>query len=436
LVEAILVCGFVALLLGSKRILNPARRAALLLTLLFPPVILNIVAGHFIGEDAKAYAPLPSLPMLPARSTRAPRIIWLIFDELDQRVAFERRPAGLDLPELDRLRTESVVANRTTQTSLATVIAMPSLLSSRLFVDAQAVNASDLDLIPHGSKQRVGWRGEPNVFVRARALGVNAALVGWHHPYCRVMGDEVVRCLAVASTHSTAALAQEAHAGERGLAKTMFSLFRRQFANLTDMLHSREEPSSQLLRDREIQEDQQRQYFQIRDEAYREARDPRIGLLFVHFPTPHPFPIYNRRERNFELRGGLDYFDNLALVDRTVGELRRMLEQAGLWDQTALLITADHGLRPQNWIGRLGWTRELDRLTEDQLPLYVPFILKLAGPAQPAVVHQGFSNIVSADLVLAILDGDVSTAPEAAAWLGRRAAQLGSAAAKMITSAR
>ena len=37
-------------------------------------------------------------------------------------------------------------------------------------------------------------------------LGVNAALVGWHHPYCRVLGDELARCFAIPSSHSTTAL--------------------------------------------------------------------------------------------------------------------------------------------------------------------------------------------------------------------------------------
>jgi len=430
LVEAILAFGLVALLFGSRRILNSARRAALLLTLLFPPVMLSLVMDSLGAETTGAYAPRPSLPMLPARAAPAPRIVWLIFDELDQRVAFERRPAGLDLPELDRLRAESVVANRATQTSLFTTIAVPSLLCSRVFVDAQALGADDLDLILPGSRQRVHWRGEPNVFARARSLGINAALVGWHHPYCRVLGDELVECLAIPSTHSTAALAQEAHAAQIGLASTMRSLFERQVVHLADILHSRHEPISQFLRDKEIQQDQQQEYIQIRDQAYREATDPRIGLLFVHFPTPHLFPIYNRREGSFNLRGPLDYLDNLALVDRTVGELRRTLERAGLWNQTSVLITTDHGLRPTNWAGHLGWTAQLDRLTEDQAPRYVPLILKLAGQEQAAVVDKTFSNVLSADLILAVLAGDVTTSAEAAAWLNQHAGQAGAAVAE------
>jgi arylsulfatase A-like enzyme len=134
------------------------------------------------------------------------------------------------------------------------------------------------------------------------------------------------------------------------------------------------------------------------------------------------FPIYNRRGRNFDLSGARDYFDNLALVDRTVGELRAALEKAGLWDRTALLITADHGFRPDAWRGRTGWTAEFDRLTAGGASLTVPLILKL--PGRPA--HAGFdapiSNVVSADLVLAVLSGEVATAAQATDWLDRHAA--------------
>ncbi|HEY7511451.1 MAG TPA: sulfatase-like hydrolase/transferase [Vicinamibacteria bacterium] len=37
------------------------------------------------------------------------------------------------------------------------------------------------------------------------------------------------------------------------------------------------------------------------------------------------------------------YDGNLAYADREVGELRRALEQAGLWDRTVVIVTADHG---------------------------------------------------------------------------------------------
>jgi hypothetical protein len=415
----------VALLFGSTRILMPARRVTLLLLLLFPALMLDFLMNRLAAEQTEMYVPRPPASLLPARGLRSPRFVWVIFDELDQRLVFEQRPGYLELPELDRLRAESVSANHAVETATFTAIALPSLISGRIFTNAQAVDASTLEVVPQGSTKPVDWRSEPNVFTRARQLGVNAAMAGWHHPYCRVLGDQLVDCLALPSFHSTTALAEEARAARDGVWKTVGWLFQRQLVNLQDMFRVGDEPASGRLHDAELQRGQQQQYFQIRDRTYRDAADPRIDLLLVHIPAPHPLPIYNRREGNFNLDGHpdkpLDYFDNVALADRTLGELRRAIEQAGLSDRTSLLVTADHGLRPGAWIGRVGWTEEMDRLTERHPPETVPFILKLAGQKQPLRVERAFSNVAAADLALAVLGGKVATPEQAAAWMNQRA---------------
>jgi hypothetical protein len=423
-IEAILAAGAVALLFGNRRIFMSARRVTLLLLLLFPALMIDFLMNRLGAEQAEMYAPRPSASLFAARGARSPRFVWLIFDELDQRMVFERRPAYLEFPELDRLRAESVSANHAVETATFTAIALPSLISGQIFASAFSVDASTLDVIPEGSKKPVDWRSEPNVFTRARGLGVNAAMVGWHHPYCRVLGDELVDCFALPSFHSTAALAEEARASRDGVWKTVAWLFEWQLVNLRDMLSGGGDPRSELFRDAEVQHGQQQQYFQIRDHAYRDAADPRIDLLLVHVPAPHLLPIYNRRKHNFDVDGHedppLDYFDNVALVDRTLGEIRRVIEEAGLSDRTSILVTADHGLRPGAWIGRPGWTEELDRLTERKPPETVPFILKLAGQKQPIRVEKGFSNVAGADLALAVLEGKVATAEQAAAWMNQR----------------
>ena len=102
-IVCILAAGFVAVLLGNTRVLNPARRVAVLLTLLFPALLLDFEMNRVSAEPAAMFAPRNPLPLLPSRGPHAPRFIWLLFDEMDQRLAFERRPAGLELPELDRL---------------------------------------------------------------------------------------------------------------------------------------------------------------------------------------------------------------------------------------------------------------------------------------------------------------------------------------------
>src|SRR5262249_56942805 len=68
----------------------------------------------------------------PAPLKRTPpslrRVVWLVFEELDQRIAFEARPPGLGLPELDRLRRDSLYADAARPPAGTTEVAIPALL--------------------------------------------------------------------------------------------------------------------------------------------------------------------------------------------------------------------------------------------------------------------------------------------------------------------
>jgi Sulfatase len=439
-IEALLAVGLVFTLLGNQRVVRAAWRVALVLTLLFPSLMIDFAWARASEEPASAYQPKPPLPLLPPRPPSdgkpAPRVIWILFDELDQRLAFDLRQPKVDFPELDRLRSESLVAGHARQTAPWTTLALPSVLSGQIYSRAELVDANTLRVYPeNGGPDGAGpfnWRDRPNVFKKARQLGANAEIVGWHHPYCRVFGDATARCLDVPSGHPTVALLRETSVADESVFQAVKFLFTLQLGELRDMLVWKAKSDSENDRDNYVQQRQQRQYFEIRDRAYSEAADKDIDFLFLHFPLPHLFAIYDRQRRDFTLSDTLTYADNLALVDRTVGELRRALEHAGLWDSTSILITSDHGLRPDLWRDRMGWTPELERLTAGGQSQTVPFIVKLAGQTHGVVYDAAFSSVLSSDLVLAMLSGEVSTPEGAAAWLDR----LQGVTSKLIQPAR
>jgi hypothetical protein len=422
-IEAILLVGLVLALLGNTRIVGAARRVTLFLTLLIPSLLIDFGWARLSATPASAFAPKPPLPMLPAQNPR--RVIWMLFDEMDERMAFDLRRPAVELPELDRLMAESFVARDARQTAAWTTLAVPCLLSGRVYSRADLIDAGTLRVFPEGSSRGVSWHDEPNVFRRARDLGVNAALVGWHHPYCRVLGDSLVRCVEVPSGTPTPALLRETSVADEGLAQAVLFLFRLQFANLLDMLRASGDSITAISRDAYVQQRQQKQYFRIRDQAYAAASDRNIGLLFAHFPAPHPLGIYDRRKHDFTLNKRLGYADNLALVDRTVGEMRRALEQAGLWETTTLLITSDHGFRPDLWRSHTGWTPEMEELTQGGQSEKVPFIVKIGGQDRGVVFETPFLNVAASDLILAILNNRIATHEEIAAWMDGRSAIAG-----------
>jgi hypothetical protein len=429
-IELTLLVGMVLAAMGNARMVNGAKRATLLLTLLLPALLVDFTWGRVSAPPQSAYVPLLPLPMIVPQTSR--RVLWLLFDEFDQRLAFDVRRPQVDLPELDRLREQSLVATHANQTASWTMVALPSLLDGRIYSRVELANLNTLRVFLEESKTGVSWHDEPNVFQRARALGVNTALIGWHHPYCRVIGDSVTQCMDVPNGHPTAALLREISVADDSLIKAVAFLFRLQFANLLDMLYlGGENPT--VARDEYVQARQQKQYFEIRKGAFEAAADPRLGFVFAHFPIPHFYGIYNRQRRDFTLNPELSYVDNLALVDRTLGELRRLLEQKGIWDSTTILLSSDHGLRPDVWRGHLGWNEELQELTASGQSPLVPFIVKFAstgtsselGGSTGVTYDRPFSAVATADLVLAILAGRVSNATEAALWLNEHAAITG-----------
>ena len=200
------------------------------------------------------------------------RVVWMLFDEFDQRLAFELHKPTVDFTNLERLRAESLVADYARQTAPWTTLALPSVLSGKIFSRAELIDADTLRVFPEGSNAGASWRDQPNVFKKARAMGKNAAIVGWHHPYCRVFGDETVRCTEVPSGHPTTALLRETSVADEGIPQAVRFLFRLQLGNLLDMLHWGREATSENGRDVYVQRRQQHQYFQIRGLAYAAGR--------------------------------------------------------------------------------------------------------------------------------------------------------------------
>jgi arylsulfatase A-like enzyme len=118
------------------------------------------------------------------------------------------------------------------------------------------------------------------------------------------------------------------------------------------------------------------------------------------------------------------YDGNLAYVDREVGELRRALEAAGLWDKTLVIVSADHGdgLYEHAYIGHL------DQVYEDQL--WIPLVVKFpksAGPAAGARI-KGFVDTLDIAPTIADAFGVLGRGGSDRAFLGRSLLDVASGA--------
>ncbi|HEU0008439.1 MAG TPA: sulfatase-like hydrolase/transferase [Verrucomicrobiae bacterium] len=334
--------------------------------------------------NSEATRPVPNPALQYRAAPDQSRVVWIIFDEMDRRLAFDERPTGIALPELDRLRRESLDATNAFSPAGRTLLALPSLITGRTVASAAPASASDLNIVWQDNQERTTWGSRSNIFTRARALGLNTAIVGWYHPYGRVLATSASRIEWMPAAGSEQARAS-------GLGKTM----RYQIGAMLPFLHTRRltvEFVHGLLAN-----------------AQEVAADTNTHLAFLHLPLPHKPGIYRPSTGkltafNFSTRGG--YFDNLALCDRVLGELRRAIAEAGLGDRTWLLVSSDH------------WWRE-SRFSDGKTDLRVPFLLKSPFDDKPITLGAPFSTVVSQDLLLAILRGEVRDHQGAFAWLER-----------------
>ena len=364
----------------------------------------NVGVAYAAGQPAVT-APVP-------HKAPATRVVWIIFDELDQRMAFSERPASVELPQLDRLRSESLYAINAYPPAPLTYMSMPALITGRLVAKVNPVRADELMVKFDGEQNAVGWSRQPNVFSEARASGFNTGLAGWCHPYCEVIGGSLTRCDEVKEKNNEAiTLKASMFSQAEGLISTIPLIQQAaipviQRVQFVNQIVTTGERAKYTVR-----------YKRVLESALKATVDPDLDLVFVHSPAPHPPGIYDRATDEFSLDSKNSYFDNLELVDRTIGELRRAMERAGVWDKTTLIISADHWWRAEMWSRGPFWTREDADLSGGKMDHRIPFIVKLAGQREQLTYTPGFNTVVTHDLVLALMRGEISGPAGVAGWL-------------------
>ena len=132
------------------------------------------------------------------RGIAARRVLWIVYDEMDQRTTFDERPGDLRLPAFDRLRAESLAASSALPPADRTERSMPAFLTGLRVGDARLVGRNQLRLQVEGRPTHSCGRAPTRFSPGARALGLNTGLAGFFLPYCAMMGDSVTTCRVAA----------------------------------------------------------------------------------------------------------------------------------------------------------------------------------------------------------------------------------------------
>lgn len=363
---------FAVALFSWQNTLLPAVEFVILgLALLIPFNVIQAISA------IKRHEPLPRLADT-LHDTPRPRVVWLIFDEMDYTLTFPRRPPGIALPQLDRLRSQSLFATSVYQPGRNTVEAIPSLLTGRTVARVRPQGTNALLVQFSGAAEFSDLAHLPNALSDARSALINVGVVGWYFPYCRMFPPYLTEC-EWASMYSGVS--------DR---PNVWTSFRSQFTSLT--------PLESRLR-------QIRRVPRLLARAEEMVSNPNLGFVMIHFPLPHGPEIFDRytgKITPFALHRDW-YYDNLLLADRMLGELRSSMEQAGMWERSIVIFSSDHSLREEMMPH------------PDPTPL-VPFMVKCPGQHAGHTYDATMNAIVTRDLIKAFELGEVSE-DSLPAWL-------------------
>jgi len=323
------------------------------------------------------------------RPPKVARTALIIFDMLDFDLLFGHKPADVNVPAFEQLRTETLFATNAESPAAFTELSLPAMTIGKVVTDTNPISPNDLLLTVEGSPRKSHWTLEPSIFSEARNSGMAVGIVGWYHPYCRLFRPMLSSCEWVPIPGRLKDRGPTGWETERAITEMLVDDLIGPGPNVIQIIVNKEKNGRQRYID---------SYRRLLHAATEALTDNALNLVVVHLSVPHTPPIYKRSKQEFSTEEG-DYLDNLELADRTLAVLRHEMAKAGLWESTNIVITSDHGFRsagPPNW-------------NHNATPLHVPFFLKISGFHEHIEDNHRLNTIIVHDLLLDLLNNKITT---------------------------
>jgi hypothetical protein len=275
-------------------------------------------------------APVPVTHPALVSNRRVPgaeggRIVWLLFDELSYDQTFEDRFSGLAMPAFDQFRSESVVFSDLKPAGYYTDRVIPSFFLGKPVANIRSTLDGEPQVKLAGSRRWQAFDAHATLFSDAQQLGWTTGVVGWYNPYCRILAGTLNYCFwRMGDGQSDGALPDH-------------SVWQNAMAPLVELGRNwNHEPS--FAQQRHVQD-----YAAIMPQAEALIRDQSIKFVFIHLPQPHPPGVY---------------IDNLALADKSLGELLRTLAGTAMAAKATVIVCSDHSWRVPMWRSTPIWTKQ------------------------------------------------------------------------------
>jgi len=314
------------------------------------------------------------------------RIVWLLFDELSYDQAFDHRFPGLVMAAFDQLRSQSVSFSDLKPAGTNTEQVLLSFFLGHVVASVR----SDLDGNPMvklaGQNEWQTFNAHGTLFSDAQRLGWTTGLVGWYNPYCRILAGTLDSCFWRMGDGTWNGTSPDNSALQNAMAPIMQR--QRRLEHKTDFPQE-EKHAADLAA--------------IVPQAEALIRDQRIGFVFIHLPVPHPPGIYDRRPGHRRATG--TYIDNLALADRTLGELMETLRATALAPRTTVIVCSDHSWRVNMWEQTPQWSKEEETASLGRFDPRPVLLIHFPGQSVAHDVTGPFDDIGIHDIIERMLRG-------------------------------
>ncbi len=281
-----------------------------------------------------------SLAADPQPAASHPRVIWILMDELSYNQVFGQRFPGLELPNFDALRQVSTVFTNVAPVTEQTETAVPSLLEGQPVSAVSDTSDNHVLLTIHGQPP-TPFLSPETPFAEAKQLGMTTGVVGWYNPYCSMLAPYLDQCY-----WTYQALQPAVFLVGDGFWRDLEDTWIRYAIVIYPRLRQR------------LLNNQAKVYEDLNDRAKQALENNQLDFVFLHLPLPHPPGFYNRRTGQFDASGNTSYIDNLALSDKTLGELLTTLHASPRWPETSIVVCGDHSWRTYLWKASGHWTAE------------------------------------------------------------------------------
>jgi hypothetical protein len=316
------------------------------------------------------------------------RIVWILFDELSYNQTFDHRFPGLAMPAFDKLKSESVSFSDLKPTGYETDRVVPSFFVGQVVDDIRSDMNGTLNVKLAGQRDWQAFDPHATLFSDAQRLGWTTGVVGWYNPYCRILAGTLDYCFWRMGNGQWNGIASDQSVLKNALAMAPFMGLIRGWQR-TPGFPQEEKHAADLAA--------------LMPQAETLIRDQSIGFVFIHLSVPHPPGIYDRRPGHQRAIG--TYIDNLALADRTLGELMGTVNATASAAQTTVIVCSDHSWRVPLWRPTPQWSKEEEAASGGHFDTRPVLMIHFPGQSAEHDVTAPFDEIKIHDILERMLRG-------------------------------